>query len=81
MRLNIEETRKIFAAIVGTVQTTLGGLAVVFSYFLHIDFFGLQESLNILEEFVPLFMLILTVFGFFSIISGLYLLIEREETS
>jgi hypothetical protein len=79
VRLNIEGVRKILAMVVGTVQTTLGGLAVIFAYFLHIDFFGLQENLNILEEFVPFFMLILMVFGFFSVISGLYLLIERKE--
>lgn len=79
MRLNVEGARKIIEMVVGTVQTTLGGLAVILAYFLHIDFFGLQENLNILEEFVPLFMLILAIFGFFSVISGLYLLLEKER--
>jgi hypothetical protein len=79
MQLNIGGARRIFSIVVGTVQATLGGLAVIFAYFLHIDFFGLQDGLNILEEFVPLFMLMVLVFGFFSVISGLYLLIEREE--
>ena len=81
MRLNFDGARKISAMVVGTVQTTLGGLAVIFAYFLHINFFGLQENLNILEEFVPLFMFILIIFGFFSLISGIYLLTERKKSS
>jgi len=80
MRPSIEVAKKIAAMVIGTVQTTLGGLAVVFAYFLHINFLGLQENLNVLE-FVPLFMLILIIFGLFSVISGLYLLAEREKSA
>lgn len=70
--------RRILVAIVGTIQSLIGLLAAVFVYILYIDFFGLRAWLNVTEEFLPLYMLVLIVFGFFSILSGLFLLTERE---
>ncbi|MFB0501917.1 MAG: hypothetical protein ACETVP_05545 [Candidatus Bathyarchaeia archaeon] len=70
--------RRILVAIVGTVQGLIGVLAVIFAYILYIDFFGLQAWLNVTAEFLPLHMLALIVFGSFSIMSGLFLLTERE---
>ena len=70
--------RRILGAIVGTVQGLIGVLAVIFAYILYIDFFGLQAWLDITAEFLPLYMLALIVFGFFSIMSGLFLITERE---
>jgi len=71
--------RKIFGTVVGMIQSVIGVLTVIFAYILHIDFFGLQAWLNITTEFLPLYTLVLTVFGFFSILSGL--LLVREEDS
>jgi uncharacterized membrane protein len=71
--------RRILGAIVGTVQGLIGVLAVIFAYILYIDFFGLRAWLDVTAEFLPLYMLALIVFGFFSIMSGLLLLIERES--
>lgn len=71
--------RRILVAIVGTVQSAIGVLTVIFAYILYLDFFGLQAWLNATAEFLPLYMLALIVFGFFSIISGLFLLTERES--
>jgi hypothetical protein len=71
--------RRILVAIVGTLQSVIGLLAVIFAYFLYIDLFGLQAWLNGTAEFLPLHMLFLVVFGFFSIMSGLFLLTERES--
>jgi len=51
-------------------------LAVIFGYFLYRNLFGLQKSFEVPAEFLPFYMLILTVFGVFSIISGLFLLTE-----
>lgn len=79
MRISIKGARKVFAIVVGTVESTLGVLAIIFAYFLSINFFGFQERLTIREESVPLFMLIFIVFGFFSIVSGLFLFAERGE--
>ena len=80
MRISVKGARKTLATVVGTVQSTLGVLVVIFTYFLHTNLFGLQENLNVSAEFVPLFMLILIVFGLFSIISGVFLLTEGEES-
>ena len=76
VRISIKEAKKALASVVGAVQSTLGVLAVIFAYLLSINFFRLQESLKVPPEFLPFYMLILTVFGFFSIISGLFLLTE-----
>ncbi|MFQ6064602.1 MAG: hypothetical protein ACE5L6_03920 [Candidatus Bathyarchaeia archaeon] len=80
MRIGIEKVRRILAAIVGTVQGTLGALAVAFSYFLHVNFLGLREILEVSEGVLPLYMLILIIFGFSSIIGGLFLLAEGLES-
>ena len=80
MRISIKEAGKILATVVGAAQSAAGVLAAIAAYILYIDFFGLQAWLNVTTEFVPLYMLILIVFGFFSIISGLFLLAERLES-
>ncbi len=80
MRISVKGARKTLVTVVGTVQSTLGVLAVIFTYFLHTNLFGLQENFNVSPEFAPLFMLILIVFGLFSIISGVFLLKEGEES-
>lgn len=58
--------RRILAAIVGIAQGAIGVLAVIFAYILYFD--------------LPLHLFVLIVFGFFSIINGLFLLTEREES-
>ncbi len=65
--------RRILATIVGTMQSAMGMLAVIFACTLYIDLFGLRARLNVTTEFLPLHMLVLIVFGFFSILSGLLL--------
>lgn len=80
MRISIKEAGKILSTVVGAAQSAIGALAGIASYILYSDLFGLQALLNVTTEFVPLYMLILIVFGFFSIISGLFLLAERSES-
>ena len=70
------QPRKIFATIVGTVQSAIGVLAVIFAYFLYFDFFDVQTMLNTPVELLPFYVFALMVFGFFSVISGLFLLHE-----
>lgn len=79
MRINIKENRKILATVVGAAQSAVGVLAVIVAYTLYSDFFGLRTWLNITTKSIPLYTLVLILFGFFSIISGLFLLTEREE--
>jgi len=71
--------RRILVAIVGTIQSLTGILAIIFAYIIYIDFFGLRAWLDVTAEFLPLYMLVFIVFGFFSMISGLFLLTERES--
>jgi hypothetical protein len=78
VRISTKGARKTLSTLVGTSQSTLGVLAVVFGYFLYRNLFGLQESFQVPAEVLPFYMLILTVFGFFSIISGLFLLTESS---
>ena len=80
MRISIKEAGKILSTVVGAAQSAIGVLAAIASYILYSDLFGLQAWLNVTTEFVPLYMLILIVFGFFSVISGLFLLAERSES-
>jgi hypothetical protein len=80
VRISIKGARKILSTLIGTLQSTLGVLAVILGYFLYSNLLGLQESFEIPAEVLPFYMLILTVFGFFSIISGLFLLTEGLES-
>jgi hypothetical protein len=72
--------RRILASIFGTLQAAIGVFAVIFACILYIDFLGFRTMLNITGELLPLYLLILTVFGFFSIISGLFLVYEGLES-
>ncbi len=80
MRISIKGARKILVTVVGTAQSAVGVLAVIVAYVLYSDFFSLQAWLHVNTERLPFYMLVLIVFGFFSIISGLFLLIQREES-
>lgn len=77
---------RILAAVVGWVQVLTGIIAVALVYILHQNFFDaqsvLQTILNIpLEETLPLYLLLLLIFGLFWILSGFSLIQEwREET-
>ena len=65
--------RKVSIAI-GVTQSIIGSLATIFAYLLYYDFLEMQTVLNVPEQDVVLYMLILIVFGLLSIISGLFLL-------
>jgi len=72
--------RRILAAVVGALQVAIGVFAVMFACFFYIDFLDVQSMLNISEELLSFYLLVLTVFGFFSIISGLFLFFEGVES-
>ena len=71
--------RRILAAVVGTLQAAIGVLAVIFAFVLYFDFFDAQTWLNAPAKLLPLYLFIIMIFGFFSIISGLFLLHEGLE--
>jgi hypothetical protein len=80
-------SRRILVAVVGWVQVLTGIIAVALVYILYQNFFDaqsvLQTILNIpLEESLPLYLLLLLIFGLFWILSGFSLIQEwREGTS
>jgi len=71
------KARKAMSWIAGGIQVTLGALAAVVAFLIHTNA-SLQETLAISFQEVYLYMLLLLVFGTFSIISGL-LLVHREN--
>lgn len=80
-------SRRILVAVVGWIQVLTGIIAVALVYILYQNFFDaqsvLQTTLNIpLEESLPLYLLLLLIFGLFWILSGFSLIQEwREGTS
>jgi len=70
------EARKIVSKVVGVTQSGIGALAVIFAYILYYDLFDIQGMLNTSTQNVPLYMLILLIFGLLSVISGLFLIYE-----
>lgn len=77
-------SKRILVAVVGWVQVLAGIIAVALVYVLYQNFFNaqsvLQTILNIpLEESLPLYLLLLLVFGLFWILSGFSLIQEWRE--
>ena len=79
------KVKGILAAIVGVTQSIIGISIITFAYALNynsdVQFF-IQTMLNIerpIEEVLPLFLLVIFTFGFFSIISGLLLIHEWRK--
>ncbi len=78
--------RVILAAVVGVIQSGIGVLAIAFAYVLNyngdVQTF-VQTVLGIetpMEKILPMFLLLISTFGFFSIISGLLLIHEWRKT-
>ena len=71
--------RRLTMAFVGAIQEAMGASAIVFSYILHYNLFDVQIWLDIPTKHVFLYLLLLFVFGFVSIISGFFLLRELSE--
>lgn len=72
--------RKILVALVGMFQSTVAVLTVIFALGLHFNFLGIQAWLNGEIEFSYAHFTVLLVFGFFSIISGSFLIQEWVES-
>ena len=71
--------KRILVAIVGIAQGAIGVLAGVLVCILYFNFLDAQTTLNISAELLPLYLLTLSVFGFFSLISGFFLIHEGLE--
>ena len=71
--------KRILVAIVGIAQEGLGVLAGILACILYFNFLGVQTTLNVSAEHLPFYLLILSVFSFFSVISGFFLIHEGLE--
>ncbi len=71
--------KRILVAIVGIAQGAIGVLAGVLAGFLYFNFLDVQTTLNVSAELFPLYLLILSVFSFFSVISGFFLIHEDRK--
>jgi hypothetical protein len=75
--MNIRGT---LAIIVGLMQSVIAALIFVFACCLYFNFFGVEGRLNGAVESFHFHVLVLLFFGFFSIISGLFLVYEWLES-
>ena len=71
------KAKRILVVIVGLTQGAVGTLALILACVLYFDFLNIQTTLNVSAELLPLSLLILSIFGFFSVTSGLFLLHGR----
>ena len=71
--------RRILVAIVGIAQGATGVSAGILACILHFNFLGIQTTLNVPAELLPLYLSILSVFSLFSVISGFFLIHEGLE--
>lgn len=69
--------RRSVSIAVGLAQNVLGALAAIFAFTLYYNFSGIQTVLNVPPKDVLFYMLVLIIFGFVSIISGLFLVNEQ----
>ncbi len=69
--------KRVLATIVGLLQSAVGALALVLAGVLYFNFLDTQTMLSVSSELLPLSLLFLSVFGFFSVISGLFLFHEH----
>lgn len=62
--------------IVGLMQAIIGGMSLIFAFFLFYNFFDVQAVLGLTGDNIELNMLVFILFGLFSTISGLLLFYE-----
>jgi hypothetical protein len=68
--------KKTLSKIVGLTQTVIGGIIVLFAFFIFYNIFDLQTALGFNEEAVGLYLWAFIIFGLLSVISGLFLFYE-----
>jgi len=61
---------------VGVVQTAIGGISILFAFFVFYDIFNVQTVLGFVADSMGLYLWVFIIFGLLSVISGLFLLYE-----
>jgi hypothetical protein len=73
------KVRKFVVTFFGVTQEVVGVLAIVFAYVLYYNLLHIRTNSQIPLEHVSIYLLLLFVFGFVSILNGFFLLRERVE--
>ena len=68
--------KRILSKIVGVTQTAIGGLIMLFAFFIFYNIFDIQTVLGFASEAIGLYLWALIIFGLLSVISGLFLFYE-----
>lgn len=70
--------KKALAIFIGILQSLIGALAIAFTYLLYYNpaFFEIRTLMKIPSEHIAFYMLLLSIIGFFSLISGLLIINE-----
>jgi len=61
---------------VGVIQTAIGGISILFAFFVFYDIFNVQTVLGFFADSMGLYLWVFIIFGLLSVISGLFLLYE-----
>jgi len=61
---------------VGVIQTAIGGISILFAFFVFYDIFNVQTVLGFVADSMGLYLWVFIIFGLLSVISGLFLLYE-----
>ena len=68
--------KRILSKIIGVTQTAIGGVIMLFAFFIFYNIFDLQTALGLAEEAVGLYLWTFIILGLLSVISGLFLTYE-----
>jgi uncharacterized membrane protein YGL010W len=79
----ILDPRNAAATFIGVFQSLLGISAMIATYLIYFnpDFFAIRTMLNLRQEYISLYIMILFVIGLFAIISGLLIIYEWSSRS
>jgi hypothetical protein len=69
--------KRILSKAVGLIQTAIGGLTMVFAFFLFYNLFNIQAVLGFSAEGIGLYLWTFIIFGLLSVISGIILFYEQ----
>jgi len=75
--MNIMNAKRILSKIVGLTQTVIGGLIMLFAFFVFYNIFNIQAVLGFSAEAIGLYLWTFIIFGLLSVISGLILFYEQ----
>jgi hypothetical protein len=72
--------RMVVSTVVGIIQGVMGAFAVVFAFLFYNNILDIQTVLNLPTQSMPLYLFLLLIFGFLSIVSGVSLIHEWLES-